>query len=121
MISKNFSLRLNGNFWVELLSRVTTVVTLWKSRRIFLVDLKLEGVKNSGFLSILHTETKVQKSKSGVRVLSSKYDLPFQKSYESQFTQFSIFFAIAAKEPPTYTKKMIRMRFCEANSIKRFE
>ena len=46
------------------------------------------------------------KFKVGDRVRISKYDLPFRKGYEPQFTKevFEIV-AITSKKPPTYTIK----------------
>ena len=69
-----------------------------------------KNVKNSDFLSILYSkplrEFGKPKVKVGDRVRISKYDLPFRKGYEPQFTKeiFEIV-AISSKKPPTYTIK----------------
>ena len=66
-------------------------------------------VKNSDFLSILHSkplrEYKKPKFGFGDRVRISKYDLPPRKGYKLQFTQIFEIVAIATKKPPTYTIK----------------
>ena len=60
----------------------------------------------SKFYSKQLREYKKPKIGNGYRVRISKYDLPFRKGYEPQFTQeiFEIV-AFATKKPPTYTIK----------------
>ena len=66
-----------------------------------------KNVKNSECLSIFYKnpifEYKKPRSKIGVKVRISKYDIPFRKDYKSQFTSeiFEIF-KIATLKPPTY-------------------
>ena len=74
------------------------------------IDMKPNHVKNSDFMSILYSkpfrENKKPKFGIGDKVRFSKYDLPFRKSYQQQFTQEIFeFVAIATKKPPTYTIK----------------
>ena len=70
--------------------------------------MKTSHVKNSDFMSILHSkplrEYKKPKFRIGDRVRISKYELLFRKGYKPQFTQemFEIV-AIATKKSPTYT------------------
>ena len=72
--------------------------------------MKPNTLKNCHFMSILCSKTLREFTKPtfklGDRVRISKYDLPFRKGYEPQFTRevFGIV-AIATKKPPTYTIK----------------
>ena len=90
--------------------KLTQFVTTLSSRRNCSIDLIPKNVKNSDFLSILYSkplrEFKEPKFKIGDRVRIWKYDLPFRKGYEPQFTKevFEIV-AISSRKPPTYTKK----------------
>ena len=74
------------------------------------IDMKLNHVKNSDFMSILYSkplrEYKKPKFGIGDRVRISKYDFPFRKGYKPQSTQeiFEIV-AIAFEKPPAYTIK----------------
>ena len=74
------------------------------------IDMKLNHLKNTDFKSILYSKQLREHKKPnfgmGDRVRISKYDLPFRKGYEPQFTEE--FFAIVAnaiKKTPTYTIK----------------
>ena len=72
------------------------------------IDMKLNHVKNSDFMSILYSkplrEYKEPNFGIGDRVRISKYDLLFKKGYRPQFT-YEIFeiVDIATIKPPTYT------------------
>ena len=79
-------------------------------------------------MSILYSkplrEIKKPEFKVGDKVRISKYDLPFRKSYEPQFTKevFEIV-ALSSKKPPTYTIKdeqdeIIRGKFYQKELIK---
>ena len=87
-----------------------------------------KNVKKFDVLSILYSkplrEFRKPKFKVGDRVRISKYDLPFRKGYEPQFTQevFEIV-AISPKKPPTYTirdeqDEIIRGKFYQKEFIK---
>ena len=75
------------------------------------MDMRPNIVKNCDFMSILYSlplrEFKKPAFKIGERVRISKYDLPFRKGYEPQFTRevFEKFVAISTKKPPAYTIK----------------
>ena len=108
--------------------KLTQFFTTLNSRRICSIDLIPENLKNSDFLSILHSkplrEFRKPKFKIGDRVRISKYDLPFRKGYKLQFTQevFEIY-AISSKKLPKYTKKgeqdeTIRGKFYEKEMVK---
>ena len=90
--------------------KLTQFVTTVSSRRNWPIDLIPKNVKNSDFLSSLYSkplrEFKKPKFKVGDRVRISKYNLPFRKGYEPQFTKevFEII-AISSKKPPTDTMK----------------
>ena len=63
--------------------------------------------KNSDFLSIFYKNTIIEykkpRFKIGDKVRISKYDIPFRKSYKSQFTSEVLQNAkIATLKPPTY-------------------
>ena len=86
-----------------------------------------KNVRNSDFLSILYSkqerEYKNPKFKIGDRVRISKYDLPFRKGYQPQFTQevFEIV-AFSSRKPPAYTIKdeedeIIRGKFYQEELI----
>ena len=92
------------------------------------IDMKLNHVKNSDFMSILYSkslrEYKKPKFGNGDRVRISKYDLPLRKGYKPQSTQeiFEIV-TIATKKRPTYTIKdeqdeVIRGKFYEKELIR---
>ena len=92
------------------------------------IDMKPNHVKNSDFMSILHSkplrEYRKPKFGNGDRIRISKYDLLFRKGSKPQFTQeiFEIV-AIATKKPPTYTVKdeqeeVIRGKFYEKELIR---
>ena len=80
------------------------------SRRNRSIDLIPKNVKNSDFLSKLYSkplrEFRKLQFKIGDRIRISKYDLPFRKGYEPQFTQ-EVFKIVAffPRKPPTYTIK----------------
>ena len=108
--------------------KLTQFVTTRISRRNCSIDLIPKNVKNSDFLSILHSkplrELRKPKFKVGDRVRISKYDLPFRKGYKPQFTQevFEIV-AISSTKPPTYTIKdeqdeIIRGKFYQKKMVK---
>ena len=85
-------------------------MTTLNSRRISLIDMRPNTVKNCDFMSILYSkplrEFKKPTFKIGDRVRISKYDLPFRKGYKPQFTRevFEIV-ALATRKPPTYKIK----------------
>ena len=92
------------------------------------IDMKPNHVKNSDFISILYSkplrEYKKPKFGIGHRIPISKYDIPFMKSYRSQFTrEICEVVAIPAEKRPTYTIKdeqeaVIRGKFCEKELIR---
>ena len=90
--------------------KLTQFVTTLNCRRNCSIDLIPRNVKNSDFLSILYSkplrEFRKPKFKVGDRVRISKYDTPFRKGYNPEFTKevFEIV-AISSKKPPTYTIK----------------
>ena len=85
-------------------------VTTLNSRRNCSRDLVRKDVKNSDFSSILYSkplrEFRKPKFKVGDRVRFSKYDLPFKKRYNPQFTK-EVFEIVTnfSKIPPAYTLK----------------
>ena len=93
--------------------KLTQIVTTLNFRRNCSIDLIPKNVKIPTFLSILCSkplrEIKKPKFKTGDRVRTSKYDLPFRKSYEPQFTRevFQIV-AISSRNFPTYTIQTYR-------------
>ena len=96
-------------------------VTILNSRKNCSIELKPKDVQKSDFLTILcgklKREFKKPNFKTGDTVGISENDLPFRKSYKSQFTQetFKIV-AITTKKVLTYTKKMMmRLRFYVLN------
>ena len=108
--------------------KLTQFVTTRNSRRNCSINLIPKNVKNSDFLSILHSkplrELRKPKFKVGDRVRISKYDLPFRKGYKPVFTQevFEIV-AISSTKPPTYTIKdeqdeIIRGKFYQKKMVK---
>ena len=107
--------------------KLTQFVTTLNSQRNCSIDLIPKNVKNSDFLSILYSkplrEFRKPKFKVRDRVRISKYDLPFRKGYNPQFTKkvFEIV-AISSKKPPTYTIKdeqdeIIRGKFYQKKFI----
>ena len=73
-------------------------------------DLIPKNVKNSDFLSILHSKPPRENIKPtfevGDRVRIWKSDLSFRKGYKPQSTQEAFqMVAIFSKKPPTYTSK----------------
>ena len=70
--------------------KMTQFVTTLNSRRNCLIDLTPKNVKSSHFLSILYSkplqEIRKAKIKIGDRVRILKFELPFRKGCEPQFT-----------------------------------
>ena len=88
--------------------KLTQFITTLNSLKNCSIDLIPKNVKNSDFLSILHSkplrEFRKPNFKVGDRVRISKYDLPFRKGYKPQFTKevFEII-ASSSRKSPTYT------------------
>ena len=107
---KNILYRYMEHNGYKYIHKLTQFVTTLNSRKICSIDLMPKNVKNSDCLSILYSKPLRQirkpKCKVGDRVRISKYDLPFNKGYEPQFTKevFEIV-AISSRKPPTYTIK----------------
>ena len=120
---KNIFYRYMEDNGYEYIHKLTQFVTTINSRRICLIDLVPNNVKNSDFLSILYSkplrEFRKPQFKIGDRVRISKYDLPFRKGYRPQFIQeFFQVIAISSRKTPTYTIKdeqdeIIRGKFCQ--------
>ena len=88
--------------------KLTRFVTRLNSKRNCSIDLIPKNVRKSDFLSILYSKTlrvfRKPKFKVGDRVRIWRYDLPFRRGYEPQFTGdvFEIV-AISSRIPATYT------------------
>ena len=98
----------NGYKYIQ---KLTEFVTTLNSRRSCSIDLIPKNVKKPHFLSILYSkpllEIRKPKFKFGDRARISKYDLPFRKGYEPQFTrEFVEIVTITSRKPPTYTIKV---------------
>ena len=108
----------NGYKHVHRLIQFVTALNSTRNCSIYLIP---KNVKYSDFLSILYRkslrEFRKPKVKTRDRVRFSKYDLPFRKCCEPQFTKWVVeFVAILSKSPPTYTVKeeqdeIIRAKF----------
>ena len=125
---KNVFYRYMEDNGYKYIHKLTQFVTLLKSRRNWSTHLIPKKVKNSDFLSILYSkplrEFRNSKFKIRDRVCISKYDLPFTKGYNPQFTRevFEIV-AISSRKPPQYTIKheqdeIIRCKFYQKELIK---
>ena len=107
---KNVLYRYMEDNGYKYIHNLTKFITTLNSRRYCSIDLIPKNVKNSDFSSILYSkplrEFRKPNFKVGDRVRISKYDLPFGKGYEPQFTKevFEII-AFSSKKPPTYTIK----------------
>ena len=91
--------------------KLTQFVTTLNSRKNCSIDLTPKNVKNSDFLSFLHTkpqgEFRETKFKIGDKVRISKYDLLIRKGCKPQFTQEVLeLVAICSRKPPTNTIKV---------------
>ena len=78
----------NGYKYIHNLTQFDTTLNF---RRNYSIDFIPKNVKNSDILSILYSKSLREfmkpKIKVGDRVRISKYDLPFRKGYEPQFTK----------------------------------
>ena len=87
---KNILYRYMEDFGYKNLHKLPQFITTLNSRRNSLIDIRPNTVKNCKFLSILYSkplrEYKKLVFKTGDMVRISKYDLPFCKGYEPQFT-----------------------------------
>ena len=107
---KNILYRYMKDFGYKYIHKLPQFITTLNSRRNSSIDMSPNTVNNCDFMSILYCkpwrEFKKPAFKIGDRVPISKYDWPFCKGYEPQFTRevFEIV-AIATREPPTYTIK----------------
>ena len=107
---KKILYRYMENNGYEYIHKLTEFVAAPSSRRNCLIVLIPENVKNSDILSIPYSkplrEFGKPKFKVGDRVRISKYELPFGKCYEPQFTkEVFVFVASSSRKPPTYTMK----------------
>ena len=107
---KNIFYRYMEEFAYSFIQKLPQFITTLNSRPNSSIDIRPNTVKNCDFMSILYSKPlrKYKKPlfKTGDRVRTSKYDLPFRKGYKPQFTR-EVFesVAIAARKPPTYTIK----------------
>ena len=116
------------DFGYKHIQKLPQFITTLNSRGNSSIDMRPNTVKNCDFMSILYTkplrEIKKPTFKIGDGVRISKYDLPFCKSYNPQFTrEFSEIVAIATRKPPTYTIKdeqgeVIQGKFHQKDLIK---
>ena len=125
---KNILYRYMEDFWYKYIHKLPQFITTLNSKRNSSIDMRPITVKNCDFMSILYKkplrEFKKSTFKIGDRVRTSKYDLPFHKGYEPQFTRevFEIV-AIATRKPPTYTindeqDQIIQGKFYQKELIK---
>ena len=124
---KNILYRYMKDYGYKYIHKLPQFIATINSRDNCSIDMKPNHVKNSDFMSILYSkplrEYKKPKFGIGDRVRISKYDLPFTKGYNPQFTQeyFEIV-AVSTKKPPTYTIKdeqeVIRGKFYEKELIR---
>ena len=100
---KNILYRYMEDYGYKYNQKLPQFIATMNSRNNRSIDMKPNHVKNSDFMSILYSrplrEYKTSKFGIGDRVRISKYDLPFRKGYNSQFTQeFFEIVAIATKK-----------------------
>ena len=106
------------DFGYKYIHKLPQLITTSNSRRNSSVGMRPNTVKNCCFMSIPYSkplrECKKRTFKIGDRVRISKYDLPFRKGYEPQFTrEVSGIVAIETRKPPTYTIKDEKHEFFE--------
>ena len=107
---KNILYRYMEDYGYKYIHKLPQFTATMNSRNNRSIDMKNNHVQNSDFMSILYSkplrEYKKPKSGIGDRVRISKYDLPFRKGYNPQFTReiFEIV-TIATQKPPAYTIK----------------
>ena len=107
---KNIFYRYMEEYGYKYIHKLPQFIFTLDSRKNSSIDMRPNTVKNCDFMSILYSkplrEYKKPTFKISDRVRSSKYELPFRKSYKPQFTRdvFEIV-AIATKKPLTYTIK----------------
>ena len=109
-------------------SQLTQFVTTVNSRRNCSIDLIAKNVKNSNFLPILYSkpprEFRKPNFKNGDIFRTSKYNLPFRKSYKPHFIEEVFEIVVnSSNKPPTYTIKdeqdeFIRGKFYQKELIK---
>ena len=107
---KNILYRYMEDYGYKYIHKLPQFITTLNSRRNSSIDMRPNSVKNCDSMSILYSkpskEFKKPTFKIGDRVRISKYELPFRKGYQPQFTRESFeIVAIAKRKPPTYTIK----------------
>ena len=116
------------DFGYKYIHKLPQFITTLNSRRNSSIDMRPNTVKTCDFMSFIYSkplrEYKKPVFKTGDRVRTSKYDLPFRKGYKPQFTRevFEIV-AIASRKPSTYTIKdehdeIIQGKFYQKELIK---
>ena len=125
---KNILYRYMEDFGDKYIHKLPQFIINLNSRRNSSIDMRPNTVKKCEFMSILYTKPlrdfKKPTFKICDRVRISKYDLPFRKGYQPQFTGevFEIV-ANATRKPPTYTIKddqgeVIQGKFYQKELIK---
>ena len=116
------------DYGYKYIHKLPEFIATMNSRNNRSINMKPNHVKNSDFMSILHSkplrEYRKPKFENGDRVCTSKYDLLFKKGYKPQYKQeFFEIVAIATKKPPTHAIKdeqeeVIREKFYENGLIR---
>ena len=103
---KNILYRYMEDYGYKYIHKLPQFITTLNYRRKSSIDLIPNTVKKCDFMSILSSkplrENKKPTFKTGDRVGTSMYDLPFRKGYKPQFTRAVFeFVAFATRKPPT--------------------
>ena len=127
---KNVLHRYMEDYGYKYIHKLPQFMTTLNSRRNSSICMRPNTVKNCDFMSVLYSkplrEYKEPEFKIVGRVRISKYDLPFRKGYQPQFTRdvFEIV-ANATRKPLTYTIKdeqdeIIQCKFYRKDLIRSF-
>ena len=109
---KNVLYRYIEDYGYKSFHKLLQCVTTLNTRRNRSIDMKPSNVKNSDFMSVLHSKPmrdfNKPKFQVGYRIRLSNQDLPFRKGYNPQSTNEMLeIVALVTRKPPTLQRQVL--------------